>query len=331
MEIIAEIAQGFEGKHEQAALLMRAAHSAGADAVKYHLVYADELATEDYKHFKLFQSLEMEDNCWLDLADHAKELGIKFQLDILGLKSLDLALRLGVDAVKLHPTDIANIVLLKEVARSRVPKVLLGAGGAHMGELTRALDLLGAMEVVVILGFQAYPTPTETNQIARIRFLVEKLGRSHPHVEVGFADHALPDSPLRYALAATAVGTGARVIEKHLTLGQVMKLEDHESALNPDDFAEFVQVLQACSVAIGVAAETEDLGMSESEKGYRKMIRRHVVTARSLTKGTQLSLADLALKRTSLEQPITELCAAYGKYLSCDKSENSPLSTNDLL
>ena len=38
---------------------MRAAATAGADAVKYQLVLADELAAPDYKHYDLFKSLEM--------------------------------------------------------------------------------------------------------------------------------------------------------------------------------------------------------------------------------------------------------------------------------
>ncbi|VUX54991.1 protein of unknown function [uncultured Woeseiaceae bacterium] len=45
LEIIAELGQGFEGKPEQARLLINAAAKAGADAAKYQLVYADELAT----------------------------------------------------------------------------------------------------------------------------------------------------------------------------------------------------------------------------------------------------------------------------------------------
>jgi hypothetical protein len=46
VQIIAELAQGFEGRPEQARLLLRAAAAAGADAAKYQLVYADELAIE---------------------------------------------------------------------------------------------------------------------------------------------------------------------------------------------------------------------------------------------------------------------------------------------
>ena len=48
LNIIAEIAQGFEGNFEQSKLLIKAAAKAGADTVKFQLVYADELATADY-------------------------------------------------------------------------------------------------------------------------------------------------------------------------------------------------------------------------------------------------------------------------------------------
>ncbi len=59
VEIIAEAAQGYEGNVTQARLLARAAARAGADAVKFQLVYADELATPDYQYYDLFRNLEM--------------------------------------------------------------------------------------------------------------------------------------------------------------------------------------------------------------------------------------------------------------------------------
>jgi N,N'-diacetyllegionaminate synthase len=330
IEIIAELAQGFEGRPEQARLLMKAAAAAGADAAKYQLVYADELATPDYKHYDLFRLLEMSDGVWKELLDYAKELGIRLYVDIFGTRSLELSERIGIQAVKLHGTDIGNIGLLKEVANSSVPRVLLGAGGAFLSELERSIEILSSKAVIVLLGFQGYPTPTATNQISRVRFLNERFGRSHPDVMVGFADHAPPDSPLRYGLAATAIGAGARVLEKHLTLGQVMKLEDHESALNPDEFSEFCRVARDCALAYGQGNERPDFGMSEAETGYRKMIRRHVVVRHDLAAGTRLTPADLVLKRSSSENVLTDLDLAYDKILTRDLEKNSPIGANDI-
>ena len=330
IEIIAELAQGFEGRPEQARLLMKAAATAGADAAKYQLVYADELATPNYKHYELFKSIEMAEEVWAGLVAYAAELGIRIYMDIFGTRSMQLAERIGITAVKLHGTDIANIGLLEEVACSSVQKVLLGAGGAFLNELKRAIDILFAKKVVVLLGFQGYPTPNETNQIARVRLLAERFSHSHPHVVLEFADHASPESPLRYALAATAIGAGARVLEKHLTLGQIMKLEDHESALNPDEFAEFCRVARDCAQAYGESSERLDFGMSDAEESYRKMIRRHVVVRHDLASGACLTPTDLVLKRSSAEDVLTDLNLAYNKTLKRDLKQNSPIDPNDI-
>ena len=330
IEIIAELAQGFEGRPEQANLLLKAAAAAGADAAKYQLVYADELATPDYKYYDLFKSLEMADEAWESLAIKAMELGIHLHLDIFGTRSLQLAERIGVAAVKLHGTDIANVGLLHEVANSKLPRVLLGAGGAHASELQQALQILIEKQIVVILGFQGYPTPNEANQIDRVRLVIKTLGSVHPNVTLGFADHASPDSPLKYAIAATAIGAGARVIEKHLTIGRVMKLEDHESALNPDEFSEFSMILRDCEQALGKSNDSYDYNMSEAEHEYRKMIRRHVVAKQNLSKGSKIRPADIVLKRTSSDQAITDMSLVYQKTMRRDVLINEPISKMDV-
>ena len=330
IEIIAELAQGFEGKPEQAFLLMKAAATSGATAVKYQLVFADELATQDYKYYALFKSLEMSDKVWESLSDFARELKVNLQLDIFGTRSLKLAEHLNVSAVKLHGTDIANIGLLKEVAQSSIEKILLGAGGAYLDELKQAIDILNAKEVVVLLGFQGYPTPNNSNEISRVLLLKQFLLENYPNVKIGFADHASPESTLRFALATMAIGAGAEVIEKHLTLGRTMKLEDHESALNPDEFLEFSETIKECALALGRSTLTEDFGMSESEKGYRKMIRRHVVAAVRLNAGEKIQPSQLALKRTSAENPITELSSVYNKIIKSAIEINNPVLLKDI-
>lgn len=330
IEIVAELAQGFEGNRDQARLLIKAAAAAGADAAKFQLVYADELATPDYKYYSLFRGLEMPDDDWAFLAGYARDQGTALYLDIFGYKSLALAAIIGAQAVKLHGTDIANLALLEAVAASNVPKVLLGAGGALLSEIEQAILTLKHKEVTVLLGFQGYPTPTGDNQIERVRHLADQFSGHGERVCIGFADHADPESPLRISLASLAIGAGARCLEKHLTLGKSMKLEDHEAALNPDEFAEFVGVIRDTEAALGAATARDDFGMSESEAGYRKMIRRHVVSARPLEAGTVLQPSDLILKRTACESPLTDLSLAYGKTLQTALAANQPVTLENL-
>jgi N,N'-diacetyllegionaminate synthase len=330
VQIIAELAQGFEGSPEQARLLLRAASSSGANAAKFQMVFADELATSDYKYYQLFQSLEMSDEVWKGLADYSKELNIELHVDIFGERSLKLAEKIGVSAIKLHGTDIANLGLLNHVKNSSIKKVLLGAWGGYFSEINQAISILPGKEVVILLGFQGYPTPDDANQMARIRLLTETYKINYPTVSIGFADHASPDGLLSIALPVLAMGIGATTLEKHLTLGKSMKLEDHESALNPDEFLEFTQTVRNCEKAIGNFVEVENFGMSQSEEDYRKMIRRHVVANRNLLVGESIGSADLVLKRTSSDRAITDLHVMYQKILRRTVDRNSPIILDDI-
>ena len=63
--IIAEEAQGYAPINDSkpsldiAILLVRAAASAGADAVKFQIIFVDELAEPGYEHYELFKNIKM--------------------------------------------------------------------------------------------------------------------------------------------------------------------------------------------------------------------------------------------------------------------------------
>jgi sialic acid synthase SpsE len=110
-----------------------------------------------------------------------------------------------------------------------------------------------------------------------------------------------------------------------------MRLEDHEAALNPDDFAEFAALMRACHQAVGTCAEdAEDFGMSESELGYRRMVRKHVVAVRPLPAGAILMPEDLALKRTPFAEALDDIAAVYGRRLAESAEADQPI-TNCML
>ena len=329
VEIIAEIAQGFEGSCSQAKLLVKAAASAGANAVKFQLVYADELATNDYVHYNLFKSLEMSDKDWDSINKYSIKNDIQLYFDVFGQQGLNLCQKLGVKAIKLHPTDITNLFLLENVANSKIISVILGVGGANLDEIEMALNILRNKKVDLLLGFQSYPTENSDNHILRFTRVSNLALKIHKNFRIGFADHANPNKQMKFAIACTAVGAGFEVLEKHLTLGKVMEMEDYESALNPDEFKEFVYVIRECSSSLGPSGGTSnDFNMSKSEKKYRKEIRRHVVSTRKLSKGKIIKPDDVCLKRTSESKVIYDIKSVYNKKLKTNISKNKPISKN---
>ena len=331
VEIIAEMAQGFEGNYHQAQLLIKAASSAGADAAKFQLVYADELATPGYIHYKLFKSLEMSEEKWFSLKQYSDKNNIELYLDIFGNRSLKLCEKIGVKTIKLHPTDINNLFLLQCVKNSSIKNVIIGAGGANLDEIERALKILKNKKVDLLLGFQSYPTKNEDNHISRLKVLEDILKKKFSNFRMGFADHADPNTALKISLACTAVGAGSKVLEKHLTLGKAMKIEDYESALNPDEFKEFVYIINQCAFSLGNSAKvSNDFNMSKSEKKYRKAIRRHVVTSKPLKKGHIIEKDDILLKRSESKNVIYDLNQAYGRKIKIDIDKNKVIDEKEL-
>ena len=330
INIIAEVAQGFEGNYEQSKLLIRAAYKSGADAVKFQLVYADELATEDYQYYSLFKDLEMGKDIWRNLRDYSLASGLEFMVDIFGEKSLKTAEYTGIETIKIHGTDVTNNKLLDSIAKSSIKNVILGVGGAYLGEIKNAINILKNKSLTLLCGFQGYPTKIEENQIHRINVIKEKFIELHPNFKMGFADHA-PENELSHITSIVAVGAGARCIEKHLTLGRIMELEDFESALNPDEFSSFVKKIGIAFKALGEINTDNDFHMSISEKKYRKNIRRDVVASRDIIPGDVLNIDDLILKRTSNPESIKEINLILGKIVKIEIKKNEPILKSNLI
>jgi sialic acid synthase SpsE len=215
--------------------------------------------------------------------------------------------------------------MLLRVSSSAVPRVVLGAGGADLDEIEVALRILGRKRVVLMLGFQAYPTAEADNQLARIRALAERF-RGTTRLEIGFADHADTTFPATVLPAAVAIGAGASMVEKHLTLGRVVRLEDHESALGPDEFSAFCSAVRSCDALLGRFGSGNAMGMSDAERAYRLNIRRHVVASRDLPAGHVVSAEDVMLRRTGCDAAIRDIRDAYGRTLGVAVGRHGPIT-----
>lgn len=328
VEIIAEVAQGYEGDPGQAKLLVRAAVRAGADAVKFQVINADELATKHYQYYPLFRTLEMPEAAWRDVRACATDGHVRFYVDVFGERSLALAEALHADAISIHSTDMRHESLLAAVKDSAVPRVLLSVSGSTLVEVDHAIAAVGEKMITLIHGFQAYPTHHADNQIARISALRRHYeDRRLTGITFGFADHVPKDDPFRSSLAAIAIGQGATVIEKHLTLSPIMEFEDHESAISPDEFRQFAEAMRVFATALGTVDPSDPfLGMSESERRYRRTTRKHVVAARPIKQGDRIDVEMLVLKRTPQEGSLTDMGQVIGRTAAQDLDADQPIT-----
>jgi sialic acid synthase SpsE len=307
--VIAEAAQGFEGDASLARLLVRGAAAAGADVVKFQLVYVDELATPAYVHYALFKALEMPDEAWDSVAEEARLCGISIAFDVFGPRSLELALTLGAAAVKIHASDFFNHGLVADALR-RAPHLYLSAGGIDVEEIAEALARHAGADARTTLfcGFQAEPTITADNHLDRLRTLHERF----PGLSLGFMEHCDGAADESTWLAVLAVPYGVTAIEKHLTLDRGLCLEDYVSAATPERFASFVTRLRAAEAAIG----RPDLALSSAERTYRRKALKQVIATGPLAAGTEIGGDQVTLLRAPLDadrQPLVRIEQAVGR------------------
>jgi N,N'-diacetyllegionaminate synthase len=327
LTIVAEAAQGFEGDPTLARLLVRAAAAGGADVVKFQLVYADELATPDYDYFNLFHSLEMTDDAWKAVAEEASRLGLALAFDVFGTRSLELAIRLGAAAVKLHVSDFYNEPLFDAAVRT-APAVYFSVGGIREAEVRERLagydDALRA-KLTMMVGFQAEPTQLSDNHIARLATWRARF----PDVKLGFMDHADGDSDEASWLGVLAVAHGATVIEKHVTLDRGVQMEDYVSAATSSEFKQYAQRMRSAQAARGSAA----LDLTEAELAYRGRAVKVLIAAEDLGAGTALTSAHLRPLRGVMEAgktPLRFYGEAVGRVLARPVARNKPIYQEDL-
>lgn len=327
MYVIAELGQGYEGSPFLAKMLLEGAGHAGANAAKFQLIYSDELATNDYEHYELFKSLEMADDDWINISLLAKSLGINLIFDIFGEKSLSIAIECCSSSVKIHPTDISNYKLLNCVAKSLVDEVIVGVGGSHLSEIESAVKILKNKNIILMHGFQGYPTEINENQLSRIKIFKQKFKDS---VKYGFADHFPSSSSCSLSVPYYALGLGYEYIEKHLTVAKSFGYEDSESAFNVDEFEEFVKSIKKLNDAYGNANMTEDFGMTNAEEKYRTVVRRHVVASKRIMPMETINSDSVVLKRTGTNNPIESISKVVGKTAIRTILENQPILLSDL-
>lgn len=331
IKVIAELGQGYEGNAEYGKLLTRAAIGARANIVKFQLVFADDLATPENVHYELFKSLELTFNDWKEIKKITDNSDSDLCLDVFGEKSLGLASKLGVNYIKIHPTDINNKWLLNEIANLGFENVIIGVGGASKTEIEAALNSISnhIKNIVLLLGFQSYPTPNMDNQINRLK-IIRSITETYSNTKFGFADHVVDDYYYSALLHAMAMALGASYFEKHLSLGNAVQLEDYESAIQPDQFKAFASILTKAEEALGTTENSEFFGMSEKELQYRKNTRRTWVAKEDLEPGEEISLSNISFKRSG-ESVENDLIKILGKKVKKKILIHQPILLDNLL
>jgi len=295
--VIAEIGHNHQGSVEQARELIRAAHDAGADAVKLQKrdnrrLYTRALYDSPYDNENSFgptygahrEALELDRDAYRELRDEARSLGLVFFATAFDEPSADLLAELDLPAFKIASGDIGNTPLLRHVASYGKPMVV-STGGATLDDVDRAVETVtdAGGTVCLLQCTAAYPAVVEDLNLGVITTLRER----YPELVIGLSDHqdGIAMAPVAYML-------GARIVEKHFTLSHTAKGTDHAFSLMPEGMRKLVRDLRRVPIAIGDGVKRP---LPSEEKPLQKMGKK-LVAARPLEAGQVLADGDLVAK-----------------------------------
>ena len=292
--VIAEMANSHEGSLTKAKEIVKAACFAKADAIKFQKFRVTDLLSKDHEKFSHFKNLEMTNKEWKELIKFTKRRKIKIFVDVFDISSAKDVVKMNVDGLKIHSTDISNPYLLKFISSQKLP-LLLSTAGCYPNEVDEALQILmkTKKEIVLMHGFQGFPTRLEDTNLLRILEIKNRFG-----FPVGLMDHISGSLKMVSIIPLLGIGLGAVVIEKHITLDRNKKGIDYYSALNPDEFKELVSLIRLTEKSLG----KKNFILAKNELTYRLTQKKNAIAKKTINKNTKLYDNLFSFKRTEVKR-----------------------------
>lgn len=227
--------------------------------------------------------LELNDDEHFEVYKYAKSKGLDFVETLCSIGCLSLLKLFQPDRLKVASRDLTNLPLLAAMAETKIP-IILSTGMAGKKELDDALETISRYhEAISILHcVSQYPTHPDNLNLKTITYLQKHYGQ----YVIGFSDHTIGISA-----PVVAVGMGAKIIEKHITIDRHMKGTDQAGSLGPDGVFRMVRDIRVTEKWLGV----EDIYIEESVLSAKIKLERSIATKRKLNVGDVIREEDLQL------------------------------------
>ena len=147
------------------------------------------------------------------------------------------------------------------------------------------------------------------------------LKENYPQYRIGFSDHTIGISA-----PVVAVGMGAEVIEKHITIDRHMKGTDQKGSLGPDGVNRMVRDIRICERWLG----TKDLYIDKSVAGSKVKLERSIATLHDMKAGDVIKEDDLHMLSPGDGFKWDQLSEVVGKKLLVDIPKNEVIYPNQI-
>lgn len=262
--------------------------------------------------------LELTDDEHFEVYKYAKSKGLDFVETLCAKGCLSLLKLFTPDFLKVASRDLTNIPLLEVMAETKIP-MILSTGMAGKKELDEALDVITRYHsnISILHCVSQYPTEPDNLNLNTILYLKKHYGQ----YRIGFSDHTIGISA-----PSIAVGMGAEIIEKHITIDRHMKGTDQAGSLGPDGVYRMVRDIRITERWLG----TEDLYIEKSVASARIKLERSIATLHDMKVGDIIKKEDLHMLSPGDGYKWDQLNDILGKHLINDVEANEIIYPKDI-
>jgi N,N'-diacetyllegionaminate synthase len=275
--------------------MVKAAHDAGADIVKFQTYRAETISTpgstftfEDgsvVSQFDFFKAYELSKADHIELDAYCRELGVGWISTPSHPEDVDLLEEFDPIAYKTGSDDLTNLPFLRHLAEKGRP-LIVSTGMCTLSEVEKAVETVletGNSDLTLLHCVVSYPAQSSDANLRVIETLRRTFG-----LPVGLSDHTIDEFT---SILATQMSV--TIIEKHFTLDHALKLPDHEASLDPAQFKLLVDRIKLVPVALGDGVKR----ILPTEEKWRKSARKSIFSNKKISLGEQITSDDLSIRR----------------------------------
>jgi len=328
MKLIAETAWHHQGDFGfMKNLVTEICVNTDADIVKMHIsLDFDDYMAKDHPIYEMLAPWLFSKAQWTELINIVRQNKKELMLLLNDKEAITFGLSMNPELVEIHSVCLNDIFLLDTLKENINPetKVVLGIGGTDVYEIDHAINYLDHKNMLLMFGFQNYPTVYQDVNLSKIR----KTMNLFSGYEYGYADHTAWDSPHNELVTLLGAASGMQYIEKHVTTHYGEERVDWPAAISIEMFKQLSEKLKVLDELEG----NGKLELNQGELNYSIFgpMKKAAVFSADAKQGQVFNNELLAFIRTKEISDFSQLDAinACGSVLTSDVKKGDLVRAN---
>lgn len=268
--------------------------------IKFQPFKYNKIATKDFEWYSVYEELFFNEDEWkiiLIEANKTKDIWIDL-FDEYGVLIIEKNLD-KVYGIKLQTSILDNNSVFKALKKLNLSniKLIINIAGREKEDIDKILKKyidLNTQEILIEVGFQAYPTKLEDSGLAKVQYLQEY----YTH-KIVFADHIDGKDEDAKILPLIASMYGVEYIEKHIMHSTLETKYDHFSSVTYETYKKLIDMQRRFTPLL------KSEFINEAESNYIKTTYQIPILTQDKEAGTLIDVSNNFKFRRSGKKGLT--------------------------